>query len=294
MSQKGNIMKWDNDTGAITLSGEGKEERAFILSLGFIGQFKEELIKTSGKSTLKMVMRKVLEKLGTPLAEGSELGWDSLETYNDSQILPVSVGESNLPGAYGAWDGQTRKILLNPDIDMSIWTVKSFQIFKEALADIMTEKGSNALLNGAGKKAGAVVGESFTKIFGWSDLQKAFDTIDDVLQKIFLTSGWGKGGAVVKKGSDGKEMILVKSVNSFESDGIKSSRPVCSIMTSVINGIWSSFVSNIGNYSAETREVMCSAKGDEYCAFAIKLKDKGAGPLDWKELETEWQAIAGS
>lgn len=294
MSQKGNIMKWDNETGAITLSGDGKEERAFILSLGFIEQFKEELIKTAGKSTLKMVMRKVLGKLGTPQAEGSELGWESLEMYNDNQILPVSVGESNLPGAYCDWDGQTRTILLKPDIDMSIWTVRSFQIFKEALADIMTEKGANALLNGAGKKAGTIVGESFTKIFGWNDLQKAFDTIDDVLKKIFFTSGWGKGGAVVKKGSDGKEMILVKIVNSFESQGITSSRPICSIMTSIINGIWTGFVTKLGNFSAETREVKCSAKGDDYCAFAIKLKDKDTAPLDWKELETEWQAIAGS
>jgi predicted hydrocarbon binding protein len=294
MSQKGNIMKWDNETGAITLSSEGKEERAFILSQGFIGQFKEELMKTSGKSTLKMVMRKVLEKLGTPQIEGSESGWESFEMYNDSRILPVDIGGSNLPGVYSAWDGQTRKIFLDSGIEMSIWTVKSFQIFKEALADIMTEKGASALLNGAGKKAGAVVGESFTKIFGWNDLQKAFDTIDDALRNIFLTSGWGKGGAVVKKGSDGKEMILIKTVNSFESHGITSSRQVCSIMTSVINGIWSGFIAKLGNTSAETREVKCSAKGDDYCVFAIKLKDKDAAPLDWKELETEWQAIIGS
>lgn len=293
MSQKGNSMKWDNATGAITLSGDGKEERVFILSLGFIGQFKEELIKTAGKSTVKMVMRKVLEKLGAPRDESSETGWESFEAYNDSQILPVA-GESILPGNYGAWDGQTRNIILLPDIEMSIWTVKSFQIFKEALAEIMTEKGASALLNGVGKKAGMVVGESFVKYFGWNDLQKAFDTIDDVLQKIFLSSGWGMGSASVKKGNDGKEMIMVKARNSFDSHGITSSRPACSIMTSIINGIWSSFITKIGDFSAETREVKCSAKGDDYCAFAIKMKDKDAAPLDWKELETEWQAMTGS
>jgi hypothetical protein len=52
-----------------------------------------------------------------------------------------------------------------------------------------------------------------------------------------------------------------------------------------------SFAEILAGQSAEVREVKCSAKGDGYCAFAIKMKDKGAPPLDWKELEAEWRAI---
>lgn len=290
MSQTGSRIKWDKNNGAVTLSIEGKEERAFIISRDFIEQFKEELIKTAGKSTFKMIMRKLPEKLGKALEDGSESDWKFFETYNDEQILPASV-EGDIPKEYGPWDGKTRDLVLLPGITMVIWTVKSFQLFKEAIADIMTEKGANALLNGVGKKAGMTIGESFAKYFGWGDLQNVMDTIDDISGKMSAASGWGKGSASAQKGSDGKEMILFTLSNSFEAHESEASRPVCIIMASLMNGIWSAFADTLGGVTAETREVKCTAKGDDCCAFAIKIKDKGAPPLDWKIMEAEWQAI---
>ena len=290
MSQTGSRITWDSNNGTVKLSHDGKEERVFIISRDFIEQFKEEMIKTAGKSTFKLIMRKLPEKLGKPLAEGSEADWKFFETYNDEQILPATV-EGELPKEFGPWDGKTRDLVLLPGINMVIWTVKSFQLFKEVIADIMTEKGANALLNGVGKKAGMAIGESFAKYFGWSDFQNAVDTIDDISGKMSAAAGWGKGSAAVKKGGDGKEMILFKAVGSFESQDISGSRPVCLITASLLNGMWSTFADILGGLAAETREVKCAAKGDDHCAFAIKIKDKDAPHLDWKELESEWQAI---
>ncbi len=298
MSETENRIKWDAGTGSITLMGDGKEERAFIMSRNFVEAFKEEMINTSGKSTFKMIMRKLLEKLGKPPGEDTEAAWEEFEKYNDEQILPVSPEGSGIPEAYGQWDGKTRDLVLPPDINMVIYTVKSFQVFKEVIEELMTEKGASALLNGAGKKAGMAIGERFVKYLGWTDLQNAVDTVHDAAGKLGLMTGWGKGSAAVQTGKDGKAIILVKFLNSFEAHGqssapSRSSRPVCVIISSLLNGIWSTAANVLGGQAAEVREVRCTAKGDDYCAFAVKIKDKNAPPLDWKELEAEWQAIDG-
>jgi predicted hydrocarbon binding protein len=286
MAQEGNRIKWDNETGTIKRIGDGKEERVFTISRVFIEEFKKELINTSGESTFRMIMRKLLEKLGTSPGEDADASWEAFARYNDEQILPATV--DGLPKEYKDWDGKTRNLVLAPDIEMVIWTVKSFQIFKEVMADVMTEKGANAIINSTGKKAGMAIGTLFAKYFGWKDLQNAFDTIDGIAQKMNPVAGWSKGTAAV-----GKDMILLKARNSYEAEGKKSPIPVCTLTSSLLNGIWNTFADTLAGQSAESREVKCRAKGDDFCAFAVKTKAKGAPPLDWKELETEWQALAG-
>ncbi len=86
-------------------------------------------------------------------------------------------------------------------------------------------------------------------------------------------------------------MFLVKIRNCYESHKIASSRPMCAITGSMLNGMWDSFADTLGGKGAEGREVRCEAKGDDYCAFAVKIKDKNSPHLDWNELEAEWQAI---
>lgn len=289
MAQQGSI-KWESETGSITLVINGNEERIFIISRDFIEEFKKELINTSGEPTFRMTMRKLNEKLGKASAQDAGAIWEDFEKFNDEQILPVSP--AGIPQEY-SWDGKTRDILLLPDIKMTIWTVKSIQAFKEVLMDIMTEKGANAVINGAGKKAGMAIGARFAKYFGWSGLQNALDTLNDTAQKMNAVAGWGKGSVVTQKGNDGKEMIVLKIQNSYEAHGKKSSIPFCTITSSLLNGIWHTFADILDGLAAEAREVKCKAKGDDCCTFAIKIKDKDAPPLDWKDLAGEWQAIAG-
>jgi predicted hydrocarbon binding protein len=293
MAQNENRMKWDPETGSISLIGDGKEERVFIISRDFMGVFIEEMIETSGKSTFKITMRKLLEKLGKPAGDDTDAAWELFEKYNDEQILPVSTADLNIPKEYGPWDGKSRNLILLPDIPMSLLTVKSCLAFKDVMEDVMTEKGATALLQSMGKKAGMSIGSRFAKYFGWSDLQGAVSSLDGIAQKMFPIVGWSKGNVVSQIGKDGKPIILIKSMNSYETFEKKSShtRPFCTITSGLLNGIWNTFAETIGGQAAEAREVKCTAKGDAYCAFVIKIKDKGAAPLDWKELEAEWQAI---
>jgi predicted hydrocarbon binding protein len=286
MAQEGNRIKWENDAGIIKLFCDGKEERVFTISRDFIEEFKKELINTSGESTFRMIMRKLLEKLGKSSGGDADASWESFAKYNDEQILPA-VAEG-VPKEYKEWDGKSRDLILLPDIEMELWTVKSFQTFKDIMVDIMTEKGANAIINITGKKAGMSIGARFAKYFGWSDLQNAINTIDGIAQNMNPIAGWAKGGAIIKD-----DMILLKSHGSYEAAEKKSTIPICTITSSLLNGIWNVFADALGGQSAEVREVKCQAKGDDMCAFAVKFKAKGAPPLDWKELESEWKALAG-
>jgi len=286
MAQEGNRIKWDNEAGTIKGISGGKEERFFTISRDFIEEFKKELINTSGESTFRMIMRKLLEKLGTSPGGDADPSWEAFAKYNDEQILPATA--DGLPKEYKEWDGKTRNLVLAPDIEMEMWTVKSFQVFKEVMGDVMTEKGANAIINSTGKKAGMAIGARFTNYFGWKELQNAIDTIDGIAQNMNPAAGWSKGAAVVRE-----DMILLKAWNSYEAEGKKATIPVCTLTSSLLNGIWNTFADTLAGQSAESREVKCQAKGDDYCAFAVKIKAKGAPPLDWKELEGEWQALAG-
>ncbi|HLP46001.1 MAG TPA: 4-vinyl reductase [Candidatus Kapabacteria bacterium] len=293
MAQNENRMKWDPETGSISLIGDGKEERIFVISRDFMGVFIAEMLETSGKSTFKITMRKLMEKLGKPLGDDTEVAWELFEKYNDEQILPVSTAGLNIPKEYAPWDGKTRNLTLLPDIPMVMWTVKSFLAFKDVMEDVMTEKGATALLQSMGKKAGMAIGVRFAQYFGWSDLTNAVKSLDEITQRMFPAVGWSKGNVVSQTGKDGKPIILIKSLNSYETFEKQSShtRPFCTITAGLLNGIWNTFADSIGGQAAEAREVKCSAKGDAYCAFVVKIKDKGTPPLDWKELEAEWQAI---
>lgn len=292
MSQEGKRMKWENDTGTIILTVDSKEERAFLISHDFIEEFRKEFINTAGESTFKMIMRKLLEKLGKKTGDDVEANWDSFEKFSDEQILPVSADGLNIPKEYKPWDGKTRNLILLPDIAMTLWTVSSFQSFKEVLNDVMTEKGANALINSAGKKGGIAIGNKFAKFLGWNDWAKAVASVSEMADKLYPIMGWGKGSAASQKGKDGKEMMLLKIQHSYEAHGKKSGIPICTFTSSQLNGLWNSLAETLGGQAAEAREVKCTAKGDAYCGFAIKIKDKGAPPLDWKELTPEWEAIA--
>jgi len=292
MSQEGTRLKWENESGSMILTINGKEERAFSISRDFIEEFRKEFINTAGESTFKMIMRKLLEKLGKKTGDDVEANWDSFEKFSDEQILPVSSDGLNIPKEYKPWDGKTRNLALLPDVPMSLWTVSSFQSFKEVLFDVMTEKGTNALINSAGKKGGIAIGGKFAKFLGWNDWAKAVASVSEMADKLYPIMGWGKGGAVLQKGKDGKEMILLKIQHSYESHGKKSTIPICSFTSSQLNGLWSSLAETLGGQAAEAREVKCTAKGDSHCVFAIKIKDKGAQPLDWKEIAPEWEALA--
>ena len=290
MADKGNRINWEIASGQIKLIGDGKDERLFTLPGIFIQSFKEEIVNTAGKATFKMAVRKTLEILGASVDDPAQLDWEDFAKYNDEQILPVALDESQIPTDHIAWDGSSRDLTLLPEYKMTIWTVNSFNTLKKVLEDILTEKGANAILQSAGKKAGLVSAEQFAKFLGWKSIDDILNTFDQHFQNMNPIMGWSQGRAAVGKCEDGEALLFLKMWNSFEAQK-ESNRPSCVLISSFFAGNLSKMAELLAKQSADGREVKCTCKGDSYCAVAIKIKAKGASHVDWKELEAEWAKI---
>jgi predicted hydrocarbon binding protein len=288
MSGSGNKVIWDMGKGHVNLVGDVETKRVFIIREGFMQGFVEEIINVAGKVTLAMILRKTLEKLGIIGVE--KPNWDSFKKYNDEQILPVKIEETNIPDFF-KWDGVNRDLISIANTDYNIWTVESLQKFKEAMTDVLTERGSSAILHSVTKRGAMAVGNKIISDYGWDDLDASMATMDGVFKFSFTTMGWGQSRAIAQRGNDGNYVIFSKYWNSFEAAGKKSSLPICNIMRGFLEGIAESLGSTLAGQASESREVKCVSMGDKYCAFVVKLKQKLTQALDWKEFEEEWQAL---
>ncbi len=279
---------WDADHGFINLIANGTEERLFLIREGFIRAFADEIVKVSGQKMLTMIVRSLLKKLGAEVEEGPS--WESFEHFTDDAILTVSKEESDIPEIF-TWDMKTRNLQLKGGGVYDIWTVKSIQAFKEVMADILTERGANAILHDVAKAGGKAVSDGIMKSWGWNDVKSALDSLDGVNKFIYPNAGWGKSRALAEIGDDGFSIGIFKYWDLYESYGIRSKAPSCTISRSFIEGIGDGTGKAISNQAAEAREVKCIAKGDEYCAFVVKFKPDKSAPLDWVELEGDWRAL---
>lgn len=290
MADKGNRINWEIESGQIKLIGDGKEERLFAVPEIFIEAFREEIINTAGKATFKMAIRKTLELLEAASGDATHQEWEDFEAYNNDQILPVAIAESKIPTNNIGWDGTTRNLTLLPEYKLTIWTVNSFNSLKRVLEDILTEKGANAILQSAGKKAGMSSGEQFAKFLSWNSVDTILDTFDQHFRNMNPIMGWSQGRAAINKDVNGEALLLLKLWNSFELQK-EASRPSCVLISSFFTGNLNKMANILDGKVAEGKEVKCMAKGDEYCAVAIKIKSKDSPHIDWKELEEHWKVL---
>jgi predicted hydrocarbon binding protein len=287
MSGQGKIV-WDADHGFINLIADSGRERLFLIRGGFIKAFADEIVKVSGEKMLTMIVRSLMKKLGAEVEDRPS--WESFERFTDDTILTVSKEESEVPEIF-SWDMKTRNLQLKGGGMYDIWTVKSIQAFKEVMADILTERGANAILHDVAKAGGKAVSDGIMESWGWKDVKSALDSLDGVNRFIYPNAGWGKSRALAGIGDDGFAIGIFKYWDLYESHGMKSQAPSCTISRSFIEGIGDGTGKAISDQSAEVREVKCIANGDEYCAFVVKFKPDKSPPLDWKELEDEWRAL---
>ncbi len=280
----------NEDLGSVNLLNNGRDERLFFVSKGLMKAFGEEIVNVSGRDTLAMAIKRVLESAG----EGSEEQhptWETFEKLNDDLVLPVDLEKSSIPEGVFIWDGKTRVLNILNIIDYDIFSVKYFQSLKDKMGEILTERGRDAILRNVGKRAGKVVGEMNMKLFNWVDMDTCMEGMDGAIAPFLPLVGWGKPRVITRKGKDGNYMIVFKIKNSFEANGISSQRPICVLQCSSYNGVGEIIGNKLANQSTEGKEVKCVSMGDEYCIYVLKYKPMGAQPLDWKELEEEWQAL---
>ncbi len=281
---------WNLDNGSISLIADNSEERLILMRKGFMTAFFEEIGNVEGKDTLKSTFRNLFTRLGAPqnLIEKSNI--ESYNEFAENFIRPLDFDPSQVPDFF-EWDGKERELKAFNNAVFRIIPLKVLMTFKEVSAEILTERGATAILTAVARRAGLAVGEEAMSNYGWTEIKSAMDSMDGALSYSLPRLGWGRSRVAVGKDSGDNYMLYLKSWNSFESDNVKSDRPVCTILQHNLEGISLRTVQELTGGSTESREVKCRAKGDDYCAFAIKQKDKEVKSLDWKELEDEWREL---
>jgi len=290
MAEEEKIIKWEHEKGDISLISHGRKERIVIFRKGFLQAFFDEIEMVAGKDTLTILLRALLSRLEVPNEIREKAKIESLYKLNDTKILPFSLSESNIPSVFTC-DGKSREMTAYGNTLFEIETIFYLQKLKEVMVEVLTEKGANAILRRVSKKGGVTVGNKACIDYGWHELDSAMASMDQVLSFVFPLYGWGKSRTITKKAKDGNYIFFLKCWNTYEMDGITSSRPICIILQSYLEGIGESLSHNLTGKSTESREVKCLAKGDECCAFFIKQKDIGVQSLNWKELESEWKEL---
>ncbi|MBN1574799.1 MAG: hypothetical protein JW984_16505 [Deltaproteobacteria bacterium] len=287
---EGKSIKWNLDNGSISLVTGGSEERLILMRKGFMTAFFEEIGNLEGKDTLKNTFRNLFKRLGAPQ---DIIDKPSIESYNEfaeNFISPLNHDPSKVPDLF-EWDGEGRELKGFSDALFRIVPLKVLMAFKEVSAEILTVRGAEAILKNVARRAGLAVGEEAMSNYGWTEIDSAMNSMDGALSYSLPRLGWGRTRVAVGKDSGSNYMFYLKSWNSFESDGVKSEKPVCAILQHNLEGIGLGVAKKLLGKSNESREVKCRAMGDDCCAFAIKQKDKEVKSLDWKELEDEWRAL---
>ena len=285
-----NRILCNGDLGSVSLLNNGSNERLFFVSKGLMRAFGEEIMNVSGKDTLSMVIKRTLECAGDGWAK-EKPDWDTYEKMNDELILPYDIDKSTVPDNIFTWDGNERLINILNIMEYEIFSVRYFQLFKDKMADILTDRGRDAILRTVGKRAGKAVGEMNMNFFNWVEMDTCMEGLDGAISPFLSLVGWGKLRVITKKSKDGHYMIVFKIKNSFEASGISSQRPICVLQCSSYNGVGEKIGNKLAGQSTEGKEVKCTSMGDEYCVYVLKFKPIGAPPLDWKELEDEWQEL---
>ncbi len=283
-------IRWNQEDGTILLLKEGKEERLILMRKGFMDAFFDEIEKIEGRDALMMTIRMLLEKLEAKKEGQEKPGFDAFTKFNDEYVLPVSIEEGNIPD-FLKWDGKSRCLTGIGSSILTVYPLNSMMTFKEVMADVLTDRGRDAILRNVSKKAGIAVGEKAQLDYGWKEFDSALMSLYGLISFLFPLLGWGRTSFSTKIGPDGNHMIFFKVWNSYESHCISSTRPACVIFLNYIEGIAETVSLRFSGKPTESKEVKCTSMGDDYCALAIKQKEKDSPRLDWKELEAEWRVL---
>ncbi|MEM3608597.1 MAG: V4R domain-containing protein [Candidatus Bathyarchaeia archaeon] len=140
---------------------------------------------------------------------------------------------------------------------------------KGRLSTMFGGKSAKTILYALGKEEGAaLVGTVEAKFEGLSHLLKLLEV------EGFIEKG--------EYGLEGRGVVEVILHGSVEAEGVESNLPVCDF----ISGWLAGSLERATGLQASAVEEQCTAKGDPYCRFRIKLSSQSLDRLE--EIKTEW------
>jgi predicted hydrocarbon binding protein len=290
MSPSPRKITWEPGGGAIYLDEAGSTHRVILTRKGFMEAFFDEIELVGGKDTLTMVFRAMLTKLGAPGALLVHPTVDDVTRFHDGLILPYLLVEGNMPAVFTYAD-DTRELTAYGNTVFTFQTVGLLQRFKEAMAEILTDRGTVAILHRIAKRGGFAVANKALADYSWKELDGALDSMDRVLSYVFPLYGWGLSRTITGRGKNGRRMFFLKCWNLYEMHAMKSDKPLCTVHQSYLEGIGECLSQTFEHKAVESREVKCRAMGDGYCAFFIVQKENDEKGIEWKELEDDWRRL---
>ncbi len=283
-------LYWNKEKGSLHLVQGDTEQRVFMMRKGFMDSFFDEILNVEGRDALSMTVRMVLEKVQATSVQTARPTLETLNQLKDGRVLPLSISPDEQPAMFTRTEG-TREFIAFGSVVYLLEMATILNTFKEVSAQILTPRGARAIIRTVGRRAGIAVGDSIKATYGMQDMDGTMAALDQQYKVVFPLLGWGHPSVVSAKGPDGNHIMLVRFRNTFESDGVSSTVPVCSVVASFFEGISESVALSLSGQAAEGREVRCASMGDDYCAFAVKTKAKGSPALDWSAIENEWRAL---
>jgi hypothetical protein len=291
MSDMKHVVSWVPENSTIVLDRGGSKERLILQRRGFWDGFFPEIISNLGEDGVSVVMRALVKSLGLADVLSDKPTFRTLIQCFDYRVLPIDKGKCVVDPTV-TWARDDREIAVFGDTIWILEDILTIQHFKKVLGEVLSENGANAIIRNICRKGGIVVGDTALINYGWKNVEEAMASQDEkVFKYTFRVAGWSVARSVFQKGPDGNYMLLARCDNTFESEGIKSDSPVCTILRNYMEGFYEGVLSKLADKSVECREVKCRSKGDAYCAFAFRMKEKKAGPLDWDGLAGEWKAL---
>lgn len=271
MADKGNWIKWDSERGVI----ESSFGRLVMYAEGFIRNFFEELVKSGGTALEKMLIKDMATSIGIDYSESNGMNWQSFEDRM-GQILSSFDKVENMPPEL-EWDGKSRIIKFGDFYNSKLWPLKTIGAFKSSAEKALTERGANAIIGQASRKAGKEFADSISRAYNWDSMDKVISSISEMMPLTYRVLGWGK--LEVFLNADENLMVFVLK-NIYEAEVGGKNAPL-TVLRNQFEGVGESLAHREG-LSVKSKEVD-PTPGDDTRIVLLKLKEPGED-VEWDSL----------
>ncbi len=265
-------IKWDSNNGTIDSSAG----RLIIYAEGFIRNFVEELVKSGGTALEKMLIKDMASSIDVDYPNGNGLNWQSLEEEMDRFLSPFDEVQNKPAGL--EWDGKSRNMKYGDLLKTKLWPLKTIGAFKASAVKALTERGANAIIGQASRKAGKEFADSVGKAFNWDSIDKVISSIGEIMPETYRTMGWGKLDISINV----EDRIIVFAMEKVYEAEVGGKTASLTILKNQIEGIGESLAHREG-LSVKCKEVD-SHLGDDTRIVVLKLTEQGED-VDWNSVQ---------
>lgn len=267
-------ITWDTEQGIV----DSSFGRLMLVADGFIKGFYDELRKSGGVALGKIMLNDLGRDLGIEIPRDRNFLWEDFEALIDGRF--TSFGSvRGMPPSY-TWDGTGRLLQYMGSFTVKLWPVKLIGALKASAARNLTERGAQAIIGQASRRAGRLIGEIVGAGYGWDTLKIIYDTIGDVMARTFTELGWGKLRIV----ADYANLVVVFIFENAYELAAEGKDAHLTIVRNQIEGV-GEYMSEREGMKSRTREF--SLPDDNGIRVIVVSMAQPGKELDWDAIKWE-------